>query len=1394
MSSCSSSDYSDEDLEATRSIGVASSASNLKQVVELAQICSFCTTFRQPLRLPSFSRTDLQEAILSAPNGESTHVELLAELHFKLAREHPSAKLEKMVQDWEKTLSRKLQDNWRKEFTANPMAGGVRYRDLTALERVKILDALCHWKLETCAEIQKHVATLQKENNNDAIERLRAGEIGMDDKGVSYWYFHDGCWVYAEDKSRWQLEERKQSYMVEFASAKRIRLSVNFDPDRTSFTSPLHLPVKKVGFADALKEKEVKEEVTVPCSVELEIYQGGVPIEPNKVELGQTAVKAVEPKNRYLIDGHSSTERNEVTVKQEDSTAVETISGRRVETNALRTSVSQSSDEGDSNCVPFPAGPHQSNGFNQNRDSKNVTKAEEMSDVTHAMLASAPSKAEEGSDFRDESNKMSLALANKSSRNEEFGKVYDNVHKHPHSCVVALVGSRKRTIVDDDSSNSSNSEVESVEQSTEEQVVDEAATSLPLRKKRKPSFEANHIAKIASAGASKDQLSTHGPTIIQVPESDTKVVEASSPTVMAKSVPTIPKNANFLSKAKVDAEVNNGSSLLAAKREEIDLNYDGIENSIIEVKKTKDAVRELELSRSASKSPADPDAAPEMFDITCESCKKCYDMRYVDPPLVERPTEEWRCFECLVNDARGWPRRRKSALKEAFSSRGNDVLSRKRGLSSNFHNRSMSMKSTKKSASKGRPSLSSRTHSSHVSFSQRKSSSSKSCLSKKSSSSKKRKKRKSSASSHRHHSSHGHRRRHHSHYHHAEFARLVALFHERQEQRLGIEEARIRGDLQIMYADAPQNWRVVSSTLEELQGLIESLSGGSLEQNRLRGRLISILKDEEKFDEQRRKQQELAWNILPRRQSSRIAIGRMKYQSAHDSDAEDKCSDDGVQGRRLRLRSRRSHSATSEGVDEKQKLDRACRARRRHIGSDDEEEDDVAGTVAGDWIDWSLVKRNARSLTTVCLAFVNRLLKEKAAELFSRPVNPHLDGCPNYLSVITHPMDLGTIRSRVENSFYRKWKLFKRDVELVWQNCRTYNASDTLVVQFANELSKLSHSMSIAAEKKGVDHLKDRTNEDLNDSDNHQSDVSKVESCSSINKAWTESSASESSDSSDSNSSSHADRDRNTRSHERRNTRTSFAKSSTRTRSFRTTRTPANRQSSRSCMFRDRPVPPVSSKVEISASENDVVLSRVQKKQLPVQKPDFIGKNKFEPPTEDEDSSGSDSATGQNNIPLLSPPPPPPLQVVQKRSKPRLIISDSSSSVDSSDSGNSSTSSSSDTNDSDSDARSFSKHHQPPPPICATPAPPPRTPPVASPVDGRSQEQASMDLKVKVKNGASRDGKTTAPSAPKPDASSTYAQSPPLLNSYLSPSSSSSSSSDISSNDSDPSDGDSESD
>uniref|UniRef100_K3WKR2 WHIM1 domain-containing protein n=1 Tax=Globisporangium ultimum (strain ATCC 200006 / CBS 805.95 / DAOM BR144) TaxID=431595 RepID=K3WKR2_GLOUD len=148
---------------------------------------------------------ELQDALVNAANPNEQQLALLAELHFKLTRDQMGVKLEKMIQDWEKAVARKLHENWQLEFAVNPMEA-TSYADLRVYERIRILNALCLWKTESCVEIRKYIATIQQENNTKALDTMRASEIGTDDKGVSYWYFDDDCWVYAEDKPQWQLE------------------------------------------------------------------------------------------------------------------------------------------------------------------------------------------------------------------------------------------------------------------------------------------------------------------------------------------------------------------------------------------------------------------------------------------------------------------------------------------------------------------------------------------------------------------------------------------------------------------------------------------------------------------------------------------------------------------------------------------------------------------------------------------------------------------------------------------------------------------------------------------------------------------------------------------------------------------------------------------------------------------------------------------------------------------------------------------------------------------------------------------------------------------------------------------------------------------------------------
>ncbi|KAJ1633648.1 Bromodomain-containing protein, partial [Pavlovales sp. CCMP2436] len=46
---------------------------------------------------------------------------------------------------------------------------------------------------------------------------------------------------------------------------------------------------------------------------------------------------------------------------------------------------------------------------------------------------------------------------------------------------------------------------------------------------------------------------------------------------------------------------------------------------------------------------------------------------------------------------------------------------------------------------------------------------------------------------------------------------------------------------------------------------------------------------------------------------------------------------------------------------------------------------------------------------------------------------------PDYFTVVTQPMDLGTVKQRLEGGDYDKLDEFEKDVHQVWNNCKLYN-------------------------------------------------------------------------------------------------------------------------------------------------------------------------------------------------------------------------------------------------------------------------------------------------------------------------------------------------------------------
>ena len=62
---------------------------------------------------------------------------------------------------------------------------------------------------------------------------------------------------------------------------------------------------------------------------------------------------------------------------------------------------------------------------------------------------------------------------------------------------------------------------------------------------------------------------------------------------------------------------------------------------------------------------------------------------------------------------------------------------------------------------------------------------------------------------------------------------------------------------------------------------------------------------------------------------------------------------------------------------------------------------------------------------------------------------------PDYFQVITNPMDLGTIKKRLENGCYHAMEEFESDVNLVFDNAMLYNAEGSVVYNMAQEMKNI---------------------------------------------------------------------------------------------------------------------------------------------------------------------------------------------------------------------------------------------------------------------------------------------------------------------------------------------------
>ncbi|XP_078502441.1 bromodomain testis-specific protein isoform X3 [Lissotriton helveticus] len=93
-----------------------------------------------------------------------------------------------------------------------------------------------------------------------------------------------------------------------------------------------------------------------------------------------------------------------------------------------------------------------------------------------------------------------------------------------------------------------------------------------------------------------------------------------------------------------------------------------------------------------------------------------------------------------------------------------------------------------------------------------------------------------------------------------------------------------------------------------------------------------------------------------------------------------------------------------------------------------------------------------------CWAILKEMFAPKHEEYawpFYKPVDATSLGLNDYYSIIKHPMDLGTIKEKMENGKYQDAQEFAADMRLMFMNCYRYNSADQNIVFMARKLQEL---------------------------------------------------------------------------------------------------------------------------------------------------------------------------------------------------------------------------------------------------------------------------------------------------------------------------------------------------
>merc|ERR1711871_1526383 len=125
--------------------------------------------------------------------------------------------------------------------------------------------------------------------------------------------------------------------------------------------------------------------------------------------------------------------------------------------------------------------------------------------------------------------------------------------------------------------------------------------------------------------------------------------------------------------------------------------------------------------------------------------------------------------------------------------------------------------------------------------------------------------------------------------------------------------------------------------------------------------------------------------------------------------------------------------------------------------------------------------KSSTEVKAICMPIIEGLLKHHSGHIFAQPVDPVQYNLPDYFDIIKNPMDLGSIKKRLEKvggvDPYRDIKQVAADVSLVFDNAILYYPKEHDIHKVAIQLKRSAENqfdkLFIAQERKIQDAKKD---------------------------------------------------------------------------------------------------------------------------------------------------------------------------------------------------------------------------------------------------------------------------------------------------------------------------------